>query len=108
MKRSMAFVEARRQKILETLAANPECKVQDLADAQNVSTLTIRRDLDALARRGFLKRFYGGAALARTARPPKPPRGRAQPPHSPGSPTPPPRPRHRRAVTRSAHSVQPT
>ena len=68
MKRSMAFVEARRQKILETLAANPECKVQDLADAQNVSTLTIRRDLDALARRGFLKRFYGGAALAETVR----------------------------------------
>ena len=68
MKRSMAFVEARRQKILETLAANPECKVQDLADAQNVSTLTIRRDLDALARRGFLTRFYGGAALAETVR----------------------------------------
>ncbi|MDO4642853.1 MAG: DeoR/GlpR family DNA-binding transcription regulator [Cardiobacteriaceae bacterium] len=63
MKKSLAFVEARRRKILEKLALNPSCKVQELADLYAVSALTIRRDLDVLAQRGVLKRFYGGATL---------------------------------------------
>ena len=63
MKRSLAFVEARRQKILATLNANPDCKVQELAQQYAVSALTIRRDLDALAQEGLLKRVYGGVTL---------------------------------------------
>lgn len=63
MKKSVAFVETRRQQILDTLTQRPASKVRDLAAQHGVSALTIRRDLDALAARGLLNRTYGGAAL---------------------------------------------
>lgn len=63
MKKSVAFVETRRQQILAALAQHPGLKVRDLAVRHGVSALTIRRDLDALAAQGLLNRTYGGAAL---------------------------------------------
>ena len=38
-------------------------RISDLAAEYDVTTETIRRDLDALARRGLLARTYGGAAM---------------------------------------------
>lgn len=63
MKKSVAFVETRRQQILAALTQHPGLKVRDLAVRHGVSALTIRRDLDALAAQGVLNRTYGGAAL---------------------------------------------
>ena len=45
MKREKAYVDGRRQKILELLQHNPQIRVDDLAERLNVSVVTIRRDL---------------------------------------------------------------
>ena len=68
MKRSLAFVEARRQKILATLIANPDCKVQELAQQYAVSAVTIRRDLDALAQEGHAQNLRERCKRALAAR----------------------------------------
>ncbi len=54
----------RRQRILERLSAEGECPVARLAVALAVSQMTVRRDLDALAREGRITRTHGGAAPA--------------------------------------------
>lgn len=51
----------RQRNILETLEQQGDVFVNDLADHFNVSPLTIRRDLDALATEGRLTRTHGGA-----------------------------------------------
>ena len=52
----------RHQRIVAELRANAALRVAQLATQFGVSTETIRRDLDYLARRGLLNRTYGGAA----------------------------------------------
>lgn len=52
---------ARQTKILEELEHAPSLRVVDLAQRLNVSTETIRRDLDEMTGRGELNRTYGGA-----------------------------------------------
>ena len=54
-------VEARRQLIAERLALDGFVSVADLAGATAVSDVTLRSDLDALARAGVLRRVHGGA-----------------------------------------------
>jgi len=53
--------EERKQKILDDLNRRGKVKVVDLAEYFQVSSETIRRDLDVLESCGLLKRVYGGA-----------------------------------------------
>lgn len=59
---SLAF-EDRKRTILTRLASDEKIYVPDLAEILNVSTETIRRDLDRLEKEGKLKKVYGGAIL---------------------------------------------
>jgi len=54
----------RRAKITELLRANQEVNVPELAKLFSSSEMTIRRDLDLLAKQGFARRTHGGAAAA--------------------------------------------
>lgn len=63
MKREKAYVDGRRQKILEFLQHNPQIRVDELAERLNVSLVTIRRDLRVLEEEKLVKRFYGGAKV---------------------------------------------
>lgn len=57
--------KARRQEaILAELRASPAIRIVELANAHNVSTETIRRDLDELSAAGLISRTYGGATGA--------------------------------------------
>ncbi|MDR2974779.1 MAG: substrate-binding domain-containing protein [Propionibacteriaceae bacterium] len=58
-----AFSWERRESILAELGANGSVRVTQLSKQFKVSPITIRRDIDALARRGLLLRVYGGAIL---------------------------------------------
>lgn len=53
----------RQERILSQLGSAVAVRISDLAQEYEVTTETIRRDLDALARRGLLARTYGGAAM---------------------------------------------
>jgi DeoR family transcriptional regulator, aga operon transcriptional repressor len=55
------LVEERRRRILEVLDTHERATVEDLAGRFDVSTVTIRGDLDELAKRGRLVRSHGGA-----------------------------------------------
>lgn len=57
--------EERKVDILATLDRTERVQVQSLADQLQVSTETIRRDLDRLEKEGKLKKVYGGAIKAR-------------------------------------------
>ncbi len=62
--------KARRQeRILSNLQLSPTLRVADLASQLDVSTETIRRDLDDLTDRGLLSRTYGGAVRPYAAEP---------------------------------------
>ena len=63
MKRSKAYVDSRREAITELLEKEGQASVLELADHFEVSSLTIRRDLDFLEKRGILTRQYGIATL---------------------------------------------
>lgn len=63
MKRERAYVDNRRNKILEMMEAQPEVKVEDLAKIFDVSPVTVRRDLQYLEDHKKLTRFYGGATV---------------------------------------------
>jgi DeoR/GlpR family transcriptional regulator of sugar metabolism len=53
----------RHERIIAELRANPTVRIAKLAQAFEVSTETVRRDLDELSRSGKVNRTYGGAAL---------------------------------------------
>jgi DeoR/GlpR family transcriptional regulator of sugar metabolism len=53
----------RQDRILTRLNTTVAVRISDLAQEFDVTTETIRRDLDALAERGLLARTYGGAAM---------------------------------------------
>ncbi|MGY1639486.1 DeoR/GlpR family DNA-binding transcription regulator [Geodermatophilus sp. SYSU D00742] len=55
---------ARSQVILSELGATGRVEVNDLAARLEVSTVTIRKDLDALEQRAVLRRVRGGAVAA--------------------------------------------
>lgn len=57
----------RQARIVAELRANPTVRISDLAREFQVTTETVRRDVDALARRGLVSRTYGGAATTTLA-----------------------------------------
>ena len=60
--------EERLQRILEIIVKTGHAKSGDLAGNFGVSEITIRRDLDVLAERGFVRRTHGGAIISNTVR----------------------------------------
>ncbi|MGR3377317.1 DeoR/GlpR family DNA-binding transcription regulator [Salipiger abyssi] len=66
----MSRKKDRRQKaILDQLSINPTLRVGRLSDLLEVTTETIRRDLEELAAEGLISRTYGGAMLRQPAEP---------------------------------------
>jgi DeoR/GlpR family transcriptional regulator of sugar metabolism len=65
-------VRNRRQLVLQLLEQEGEVSVSKVSLSAGVSEMTIRRDLDALARGGLLKRVHGGAIslVSRSYEPP--------------------------------------
>ncbi|GMG95365.1 DeoR/GlpR family DNA-binding transcription regulator [Tepidimicrobium xylanilyticum] len=63
MKNNMNIVNSRREKIMNILKTERSIKVADLSEILEVSPLTIRRDLEYLAKLGLIERFHGGANL---------------------------------------------
>lgn len=63
MKRERAYVDGRRQQIVDILQKNPEIRVDELARLLGVSVVTIRRDLQFLEEGQQVTRFYGGAKV---------------------------------------------
>ena len=59
------LVEERRRRILELLDRQERATVEELADRFDVSTVTVRGDLDTLAGAGALIRSHGGALKRR-------------------------------------------
>ena len=55
--------EARAKQILELLSARNNMEVAELAAVLQVSQVTVRKDLDALESRGFIRREHGFAEL---------------------------------------------
>ncbi len=55
----------RRQRILETIRTDSAIRASALSRLLGVSTMTIRRDLDALEQKGWIDRTHGGALLRR-------------------------------------------
>jgi DeoR/GlpR family transcriptional regulator of sugar metabolism len=53
--------QSRQSQILAELNRSPSLRIADLAARLDVSTETIRRDLDELTEQGLLNRTYGGA-----------------------------------------------
>jgi len=58
--------EERLQRILDVILKAGHAKAGDLAENFGVSEITIRRDLNALAERGFVRRAHGGAIVSTT------------------------------------------
>lgn len=54
----------RRQQILEWLQSAHALPIEELATRLGVSTMTVHRDLDELARAGQVQKVYGGVELA--------------------------------------------
>lgn len=65
------FMEERRRNILADLEQNGRVSVKILSDKLNVSEVTIRQDLRALAEENLLERTHGGAVIP-TQRPVSP------------------------------------
>ncbi|GAA1773846.1 DeoR/GlpR family DNA-binding transcription regulator [Kocuria aegyptia] len=55
--------DRRRREILDRVRAAGAVRVADLAEELGVSDMTVRRDLDRLARDGELQKVHGGAKL---------------------------------------------
>lgn len=63
MRRSETFVTRRRQAIVRLLEERESASVAELAERFDVSSLTIRRDLDSLEGQGMVTRQYGRVSL---------------------------------------------
>jgi len=61
---SNSTLSVRAEKIAGLLGRREEVSVAELAETFGVAAMTIRRDLDALAREGRVTRTHGGALLA--------------------------------------------
>ncbi|MFS8097780.1 substrate-binding domain-containing protein [Lentzea alba] len=64
--------EVRRQRILAVVASRGTVRVSDLASELDVSIVTIRRDVEELARQGRLRRGHGVARTLTPVEQPKP------------------------------------
>jgi DeoR/GlpR family transcriptional regulator of sugar metabolism len=57
----------RQRQILDLVVSRHSCSAQDLAQAFDVSLMTIHRDLDELERRGVVRKFHGGVTAMPSA-----------------------------------------
>lgn len=57
------LVQQRQAIIVDELRRSGALRVSDLVEMLGVSDMTIRRDLDTLARRGLLEKVHGGATV---------------------------------------------
>lgn len=57
------FAEERRIEILDKIDKQNSVTVEDLAQAYKVTGATIRKDLEMLEKKGYLKRTHGGAVI---------------------------------------------
>lgn len=62
MKNSSTAIKLRQKKLLEQLQRVKRERITVLANELDVSTLTIRRDLDLLASKGYIQRSFGSAS----------------------------------------------
>lgn len=62
---TLLLAAQRRNEILEQVQAHGAVRVRDLVRTLGVSDMTIRRDIEALARRGFVAKVHGGATAVR-------------------------------------------
>jgi DeoR/GlpR family transcriptional regulator of sugar metabolism len=60
------MVRKRHTQILEILSKNTRADVNTLAELLEVSQVTVRKDLDTLEERGFIRREHGYACLHKT------------------------------------------
>lgn len=67
-----AFTRERRERLLDELRSKGSIRVSDIAPRFDVTEVTIRRDINALADQGLVTRVHGGAML-------RAPVGRTQP-----------------------------
>lgn len=58
------YAEERRQAMADLVAQRGRLSVNELADAYDVTTETVRRDLSMLERAGIIRRVHGGAVPA--------------------------------------------
>ncbi len=71
----MFLPSERQERILTAVRQHGTVRLSELVDQLNVSAVTIRRDVTALADRGLLRRVHGGITLShRTGREPEPQR----------------------------------
>ena len=63
------FNNDRQQRIIDLLMENNVMEVKDLAAKLNVSSVTIRRDLDFLDRQNYISKFHGSVTLVKTDNP---------------------------------------
>nr|WP_179419647.1 DeoR/GlpR family DNA-binding transcription regulator [Streptomyces sp. TLI_235] len=68
MDNAQLLAEQRRALILDEVRRRGGVRVNELTRQLNVSDMTIRRDLDALARAGAVEKVHGGAVPAGSAR----------------------------------------
>lgn len=61
MKSSREIIELRHKNILQLLQKSQNANVTELSRRFNVTTATIRRDLEILEGQGSIKRYFGGA-----------------------------------------------
>ena len=61
-------MDERHGNIVDFLKKEAKIKVEELADRLRVSQVTIRKDLDALERRGLLQRSHGNAIFSQQSR----------------------------------------
>lgn len=61
MKRDYESVERRRSQILKMIREQDSVKVEELAEIFQMSSMSVRRDLQYLEDRNLITRFYGGA-----------------------------------------------
>lgn len=63
MKNSKATIWQRQQTLLQRLQTYHTVSIEEMAEELSVSQLTLRRDLDCLAKQGLVERFHGGARI---------------------------------------------
>lgn len=64
MKRDRQSVDLRHAEMLALIRERQEVLVEELSQAFDISTMTVRRDLQALEEAGKISRFHGGAAAS--------------------------------------------